>query len=65
VRVRSINGYVVALGNAAEVPVHRNTTITKRVHQVERGGRVPTPERMTELARVVSQHIREIRGSAT
>ena len=53
-----INGYVAALGNASGMPVHMNTAMTELAHQIERGALGPTPKRMNELARIVSQHIR-------
>jgi 2-dehydropantoate 2-reductase len=45
-----INGYVVALGQAAGMPVPMNAAITELVHQIERGALQPTRERMNELA---------------
>jgi 2-dehydropantoate 2-reductase len=45
-----INGYVATLGHASGVPVHMNATITRLVHQMERGVLQPTRERMNDLA---------------
>ena len=45
-----INGYVAELGNASEVPVPINTTVTSLIHQIERGELRPTPDRIKGLA---------------
>jgi 2-dehydropantoate 2-reductase len=45
-----INGYVVTLGRVTGVPVHMNATITRLVHQIERGDLQPTPDRINDLA---------------
>jgi 2-dehydropantoate 2-reductase len=49
-----INGYVVTLGRASGVPVDMNTKITDLVRQIERGDLRPAPERMNDLASIIS-----------